>query len=467
MGASWTSAALGVGAALLCIAAVVTVVLVWRSPHPRLVKSGQSLIVGSTLLAVLALAGYMADDELSSAFSDWTVTNAFAAAWIGAVAFLALPRTPRNLAVWTLVGAAFFSALQAVGSYLATTGGVTNAAVQDGTVDLAPADLPIGAAIGVNLALWTWIPALFLMVTFGLLLFPSGRLRTPRWRWVAGAAAVGIVVPSVAVAWLVRPRRTVPYSEIIGSWDGMLGIPLLVLLVSSALSIISVLLTWRKSSGDERLQFRWAGSALLLFAISSVILFQISTDALQAFSTFVALPLLFVAYGIAITKYRLYDIDIVVSRALVYGVLGAFITVTYVAIVAGPLLLLGRGGGGVDEAPPPILAIGATALIALLFQPVRRWLQRLADRLVYGKRATPYEVLSDFSRRVAATDEELLEQVPESLVDGTGAEAAALWVRNGAAWTRTTTFPLGVVPVPFPGFSESVDGLVCVPVEHD
>ncbi len=103
-----------------------------------------------------------------------------------------------------------------------------------------------------------------------------------------------------------------------------------------------------------------------------------------------------VALAIAILKYRLYDIDVVISRTLVYGSLAALITGVYVAIAVGLGELVGSGGK-----PNLGLSILATAIVAVGFQPVRERLQRVANRLVYGKRATPYEVLSEFSSRVA------------------------------------------------------------------
>ena len=98
----------------------------------------------------------------------------------------------------------------------------------------------------------------------------------------------------------------------------------------------------------------------------------------------------------AILKYRLYDIDVVINKALVYGSLAAFITAVYVAIVVGI-------GAGIGQGSKPNLGLSilATAVVAVAFHPVRERVQRLANRLVYGKRATPYEVLSEFSSGMA------------------------------------------------------------------
>ena len=131
------------------------------------------------------------------------------------------------------------------------------------------------------------------------------------------------------------------------------------------------------------------------------------------------------SYGIAITKYRLYDIDVIISKTFVYGSLAAFIGGVYVAVVVGIGATL---GGGTD--PNPVLAVVATALVAVAFQPLRSRLSTVANRIVYGKRATPYEVLSDFSRQVAATDDSLLEPVARSLAEGSAASGAAIWTMD-------------------------------------
>ncbi len=132
--------------------------------------------------------------------------------------------------------------------------------------------------------------------------------------------------------------------------------------------------------------------------------------------------------AIAMTRYRLYDIDVVISRTVTFGVLALFITAVYVAIVVGIGTLFGQG----DE-PNLALAVAATAVVALLFQPVRSRVQRWANRLVYGERATPYSVLSGLTARLseAQSNEQALGRLAELIASGTGAEDAVVWLRVG------------------------------------
>jgi hypothetical protein len=139
-----------------------------------------------------------------------------------------------------------------------------------------------------------------------------------------------------------------------------------------------------------------------------------------------------------VLKYRLYDIDVVISRTLVYGSLAVFITAVYVGIVVGVGTLVGSGGQ-----PNLVLSIIATAIVAVAFQPVRERLQKIVNRLVYGKRATPYEVLSQFSERVAETyaADEALPRMARVLAEGTGAERADVWLRAGEVLRRAASWP--------------------------
>ncbi|MFN2591189.1 MAG: histidine kinase, partial [Actinomycetota bacterium] len=193
--------------------------------------------------------------------------------------------------------------------------------------------------------------------------------------------------------------------------------------------------------GDERQQLRWFvfGAVLVVLALAATIPFGyigsreipkvLSVVTVLAFST---VP---VFSGIAILRYRLYDIDLVLNKAVVYALLGAFITLIYVGVVAGVGTAIGNRGS-------VFLSAVAAGLAALAFQPVRRRAQALANRLVYGERATPYEVLSRFSERLgeAYSVDDVLPRMARIVAEGTTASPVHVWLRLGdrlrpaAAW---------------------------------
>ncbi len=164
-----------------------------------------------------------------------------------------------------------------------------------------------------------------------------------------------------------------------------------------------------------------------------------------------ALP---VAAGIAIFKYRLYDIDVVISKTIVYGSLAAFITLVYVLIVVG-IGSLGSGFGRAGSRPDLGLSILATAVVAVAFQPVRERAQRLANRLVFGKRATPYEALSEFAGRMGGTyaTEDALPRMAQVLAEGTGAARAVVWLKDGAELAVGACWPADGAPPGRVGFA--------------
>ena len=135
-------------------------------------------------------------------------------------------------------------------------------------------------------------------------------------------------------------------------------------------------------------------------------------------------PLIPIAAGIAILRYRLYDIDLVLSKTLVFALLAAFITVVYVLVVAAIGSITGAG------------SLLATVIVAVLFQPARVRARHLANRLVFGERATPYEVMAGFSERVAdaVSTEEVLPQMAEAA--GAGVGAAEVTIRVTLAGRR-------------------------------
>jgi signal transduction histidine kinase len=143
-----------------------------------------------------------------------------------------------------------------------------------------------------------------------------------------------------------------------------------------------------------------------------------------------------VACGIAILKHGLYEIDVVINRTVVYGLLAAFFTVVYVGIVVGI-------GTAVGSRSNTFLTILAAVVIAVAFQPLRERARRVANRMVYGERATPYEVLSEFAERMAGAyaTEDILPRMARILGEGTGAAGADVWLRVGTQLRPAARWP--------------------------
>jgi signal transduction histidine kinase len=197
-----------------------------------------------------------------------------------------------------------------------------------------------------------------------------------------------------------------------------------------AFAAASAVARWRRARGDEREQLKWLAGAAGLIPLTIYLALVVGhTQAVPVliqdlFGMMAFLPLSIgipTAITIAILKYHLYDIDVIFNRALVFGAMAGFITVVYIAIVAGIGALIGIG------AKPNLgLSIIATAVVAVAFQPIREHVQRLGNRLVYGSRATPYEVMADFSYRMAnslAVDQ-VLPQMAEAAASGVRAKYA-------------------------------------------
>jgi signal transduction histidine kinase len=202
--------------------------------------------------------------------------------------------------------------------------------------------------------------------------------------------------------------------------------------------VASVVVRFRRSQGVERQQLKWFLFAYLLIPIA--LTFN-GVPVLDKLTFIIAIPAVAISIALAVLRYRLYDIDVVINRTLVYGALAAFITAVYVGIVVGIGTLVGSGGQ-----PNLALSIVATAIVAVAFQPVRERLQKIANRLVYGKRATPYEILSQFSERVSETyaAEDALPRMARVLAEGTGAERATVWLRTGGELRPTATWPAAI-----------------------
>jgi signal transduction histidine kinase len=203
---------------------------------------------------------------------------------------------------------------------------------------------------------------------------------------------------------------------------------------------VSLFVRFRTARGDERQQLKWIAAGALVWVAATLIV-RINPAALTPYLGYIYLTglLSFVAaVSVAILRYRLYDIDVVISRAMVYGGLAVCITVIYVGVVAGVGTLAHTTGE-----PNALLALLATGLAAAIFQPARERLQRLANRLVYGQRASPYEVLADFSKRIEAalSVDEVLPRMAQAAALGLRATRARvrLYVPDGE--DRAVTWP--------------------------
>jgi signal transduction histidine kinase len=213
--------------------------------------------------------------------------------------------------------------------------------------------------------------------------------------------------------------------------------------------VISLVARYRRADGEERQQLRWFVFAVVIGIGSLVALiivyfavgapepepgwFVVAATSTTLVGIAIGVPL---ACGIAVLRYRLWDLDVVIRKTVVVALVTTLISAMYVAIVGGIGALV---GSRLDSA----VAFAAAAVLAIAFQPIRRRAGHLADRMVYGRRATPYEVLSDFSGRVggAYADDDVLPRMAEILGEGTGAGAATVWLRLGAELMPAASWP--------------------------
>lgn len=285
------------------------------------------------------------------------------------------------------------------------------------------------------------IPLLWLIVPM-LLLFPEGRNPSPRIRRLlqvsAGYAALVTVVQVFARPTVMDPASDGwphPFlgddiAESVQEVAIGLALPILLLQILAAAIVLSRL---RRSDPLERRQLAWVSVAIVVYVVVS--LFNVfvnplgSEDRANLLVDAIGFTLLPLAVGVAILRYRLYDIDVVISKSVTYLGLAAAITALYAAVVVGPLLLIGATD---EEGPGLLLPIVATAVVALLFEPIRKRMQRWANRLVYGERASPHEVLSRVTARLSdAPGSAGMDDLARLLAEGTGADRAVVWMRSG------------------------------------
>src|SRR6266516_4534465 len=332
---------------------------------------------------------------------------------------------------------------------------------------------------------WIWLVGLGLTV-FVLLLFPTGTLPSRRWRPVAWATAAGLAswvmgnafAPTVITAGTnLAVRNPIGVGGPAGSLFRLLTVAGAGLILAAGLgSIVSLVFRYRHARTVEREQLKWlvSAAALIVVALAGQPFLERlagpggAANNLQNVSSTGSAALIPIAIGVAIFRYHRCDIELVINRTLVYGSLATLITGVYVAIVVGV------GSAAQHQAQPNLgLPLLATAIVAVAFQPVRERVQRLANRLVYGKRATPYEILSEFSARMAGTyaSEELLPTMARIMAEATGATRTDVrlrsggGLRDGARWPADAE-PRPTMPLTGSGLPAAQSGERIVPVMH-
>ena len=356
---------------------------------------------------------------------------------LATVGALVASRRPQNPIGWILLGAGVVMSLVGLAEGYGVYALYTD-----------PGGLP-GAETAAWLTAWLFVAPLFATPAVLLLLFPDGRLLGPRWRLVVWLTIATIGAAAFDAAVSPGPLDDPPFETVINPYGieggnyltalSMIGWPGMVVSILAAAT--SMVFRLRRSSGLERQQLKWVASAAALFALACLVgvpSYYAGQDTFGSFIIVLAFLAIPIAAGYAILRHRLYDVDLVINRALVFGALAAFITAVYVGVVVGVSALLGRAGD-----PNLALSIVGTAIVAVAFQPARVQAQRLANRLVYGKRATPYEVLAEFSEQAATAvaTEEVLPNVARSVGEGTGAERSDVWVRSGSELRLAASWP--------------------------
>jgi hypothetical protein len=301
-----------------------------------------------------------------------------------------------------------------------------------------PGALP-GATVAAWYRAWAAFPLFGLTFTFTLLLFPTGRLPSPRWRPIAWLAALDLTAITVLAA--LRPTLTVGHDErAIANPIGISGLPhpeqgavgavLTGLFTATAIAACaSLVLRFRRARGEERQQLKWfayAASLMVIALLVGPLLVPAGGDLIAALT----IALLPVAAGIAILRYRLYDIDRLINRTLVYGLLTAILGLGYAATV----LVLGQLFGGISTKPPSWAVAGATLAVAAVFQPARRRIQQAVDRRFNRRKYDAAKTIEAFSTRLREqVDLDTLAAELLAVVDQTVQPTmASLWLRPSA-----------------------------------
>jgi hypothetical protein len=324
---------------------------------------------------------------------------------------LILSHRPENTIGWIFCAAALFQALSEFGLEYATYSLITR-----------PGALPLGAEMS-WLADWIWALGLGLILVFLPLCFPDGRPPSRRWRPVAwlGGLAIGLIsVPVPILTWPERGAKVLRGGGI-GEEDPVWLVTLVeagfsLMLLAGLAAVISLFVRFHRARGDERQQIKWFASAAALTLAWIFVFEQLGSaeggvlEATAAVSSLVLVPSIPIATGIAILRYRLYDIHRIVNRALVYAALTASLVLVYLVGVVSLQYAFRALAGGNSQ----LAIVASTLAIAALFYPLRRRIQEFIDHRFYRRKYDAARTLADFSARLRSETD--LDALGASLV---------------------------------------------------
>jgi hypothetical protein len=327
----------------------------------------------------------------------------------------------------------------------------------------APGSLPGGVLVSLFGAVARGI-GWYLIMTFLLLLFPNGHLPSSRWRPLAWLIAGLLVAYTITLLLDPNPfmnvdtrlatvRNPLGISGASNLFDQFSSLILLVLLATVVACIASVIVRFRRARGDERQQLKWLayGTVLSLLIVGVIVIFvfaNIDTGPLSSTLFYLAVLSIPISAGIAILRYRLYNIDILINRTLVYGALTALLALIYFGLVFILQSLVRALTGQFSQTP--LVIVGSTLVIAALFQPLRRRIQAIIDRRFYRRKYDAVKTLAAFSTtlRQEVDLDQLREQLVAVVQETMQPSYVSLWLRptalarkQSAAWSSPPPAP--------------------------
>lgn len=345
-------------------------------------------------------------------YGFWNVFFLFSEVPAALVGALIASRRPANLVGWLILGHALCFTLGEFTRQYAIYGVLTE-----------PGALPFARAMAWP-PYWIWFPGIIVMFSLLPLYFPNGRLLSPRWRPVVWLAVFAAVIMSSLAAVQPNDGETpgIPNPlgiEALQPYIDMLGASLLLWLGLGVASGVSLVVRFRRSGGEERQQIKWVVYAvgLLLFfsllsAVEQLFLWDLRSAAMETLFL-IALSGLWISIAVAILRYRLYEIDFLINRTLVYGALTAMLAAVYFGGVATTQALFRALTG--QEQQPQLAIVVSTLAIAALFNPLRRRIQGFIDRRFYRKKYDARKTLEAFSAKLR--DETDLHTLNNHLVE--------------------------------------------------